>query len=172
MGTCALFQNNSRDDQLSCLSGLVLWGNPNHTCASPGWTAALWSHGPCLQIVDSGRLVVSTKCGHVFCSQCLRDALTTSHTCPTCRKRLTHRQYHPLYVWHRHTGKCGCSSFGFSLFINWLCWMIRVRVECILLIIVIVDYSSYSLFFYFLIIMFSVNKCWLFGIWIGILGVM
>uniref|UniRef100_A0A674P8G2 Ring finger protein 4 n=1 Tax=Takifugu rubripes TaxID=31033 RepID=A0A674P8G2_TAKRU len=50
------------------------------------------------EIVDSGRLVVSTKCGHVFCSQCLRDALTSSHTCPTCRKRLTHRQYHPLYI--------------------------------------------------------------------------
>ncbi|MEQ2292377.1 hypothetical protein AMECASPLE_022549 [Ameca splendens] len=50
------------------------------------------------EIVDSGRLVVSTKCGHVFCSQCLRDALTSSHTCPTCRKRLTPRQYHPLYI--------------------------------------------------------------------------
>ncbi|XP_039975083.1 RING finger protein 4 [Xiphias gladius] len=50
------------------------------------------------EIIDSGRLVVSTKCGHVFCSQCLRDALTSSHTCPTCRKRLTHRQYHPLYI--------------------------------------------------------------------------
>uniref|UniRef100_A0A3Q3VV44 RING-type domain-containing protein n=1 Tax=Mola mola TaxID=94237 RepID=A0A3Q3VV44_MOLML len=50
------------------------------------------------EITESGRLVVSTKCGHVFCSQCLRDALTSSHTCPTCRKRLTHRQYHPLYI--------------------------------------------------------------------------
>lgn len=50
------------------------------------------------EIVESGRLVVSTRCGHVFCSQCLRDALASSHTCPTCRKRLTHRQYHPLYV--------------------------------------------------------------------------
>jgi len=50
------------------------------------------------EIVESGRLVVSTRCGHVFCSQCLRDALTSSHTCPTCRKKLTHRQYHPLYV--------------------------------------------------------------------------
>uniref|UniRef100_A0A1A8NXN4 Ring finger protein 4 n=1 Tax=Nothobranchius pienaari TaxID=704102 RepID=A0A1A8NXN4_9TELE len=50
------------------------------------------------EIVDSGRLVVSTKCGHVFCSQCLRDALRTSHTCPTCRNKLTSRQYHPLYV--------------------------------------------------------------------------
>ncbi|XP_041652920.1 RING finger protein 4 isoform X2 [Cheilinus undulatus] len=50
------------------------------------------------EIVESGRLVVSTKCGHVFCSQCLRDSLTSSHTCPTCRKKLTHRQYHPLYI--------------------------------------------------------------------------
>lgn len=50
------------------------------------------------EIVGSGRLVVSTKCGHVFCSQCLRDALTSSHTCPTCRKKLTSRQYHPLYI--------------------------------------------------------------------------
>ncbi|KAK5896438.1 hypothetical protein CesoFtcFv8_009601 [Champsocephalus esox] len=50
------------------------------------------------EIVDSGRLVVSTKCGHVFCSQCLRDSLKSSHTCPTCRKKLTPRQYHPLYV--------------------------------------------------------------------------
>uniref|UniRef100_A0A668RFV8 RING-type domain-containing protein n=1 Tax=Oreochromis aureus TaxID=47969 RepID=A0A668RFV8_OREAU len=50
------------------------------------------------EIVGSGRLVVSTRCGHVFCSQCLRDSLTSSHTCPTCRKRLTHRQYHPLYI--------------------------------------------------------------------------
>ncbi|XP_057706443.1 RING finger protein 4 [Corythoichthys intestinalis] len=50
------------------------------------------------EMVDSGRLVVSTKCGHVFCSQCLRDALSHSHTCPTCRKRLTPRQYHPLYI--------------------------------------------------------------------------
>ncbi|KPP63803.1 RING finger protein 4-like, partial [Scleropages formosus] len=50
------------------------------------------------EIVDSGRLVVSTKCGHLFCSQCLRDSLSESHTCPTCRKRLTHKQYHPIYI--------------------------------------------------------------------------
>ncbi|XP_061690491.1 RING finger protein 4 [Syngnathoides biaculeatus] len=50
------------------------------------------------EMVDSGRLVVSTKCGHIFCSQCLRDALRRSLTCPTCRKRLTSRQYHPIYI--------------------------------------------------------------------------
>ncbi|XP_013884994.1 E3 ubiquitin-protein ligase RNF4 isoform X2 [Austrofundulus limnaeus] len=50
------------------------------------------------EIIESGRLVVSTKCGHVFCSQCLRDSLTSSQTCPTCRKKLTRSMYHPLYI--------------------------------------------------------------------------
>ncbi|KAM6977856.1 E3 ubiquitin-protein ligase RNF4 [Aplochiton taeniatus] len=50
------------------------------------------------EIIESGRLVVSTKCGHLFCSQCLRDSLTRSHTCPTCRKKLTCKQYHPIYI--------------------------------------------------------------------------
>ncbi|XP_041845537.1 RING finger protein 4 isoform X2 [Melanotaenia boesemani] len=69
---------------------------------TPRSTPGLISCPVCLdlysEIVESGRLVVSTKCGHVFCSQCLRDALTSSHTCPTCRKKLTSRQYHPLYI--------------------------------------------------------------------------
>ncbi|XP_029448060.1 E3 ubiquitin-protein ligase RNF4 isoform X2 [Rhinatrema bivittatum] len=50
------------------------------------------------EIVQSGRLIVSTKCGHVFCSQCLRDALRNVSSCPTCRKKLNHKQYHPIYI--------------------------------------------------------------------------
>ncbi|XP_068005702.1 E3 ubiquitin-protein ligase RNF4 isoform X1 [Melanerpes formicivorus] len=50
------------------------------------------------EIVQSGRLIVSTKCGHVFCSQCLRDSLRNANSCPTCRKKLNHRQYHPIYI--------------------------------------------------------------------------
>ncbi|XP_076025865.1 E3 ubiquitin-protein ligase RNF4 isoform X2 [Genypterus blacodes] len=50
------------------------------------------------EIVDSGRLVVSTKCGHIFCSQCLKDSLNAARSCPTCRSKLTHRQYHPIYI--------------------------------------------------------------------------
>ncbi|XP_041714131.1 RING finger protein 4 [Coregonus clupeaformis] len=50
------------------------------------------------EIIESGRLVVSTKCGHLFCSQCLRDSLLRSHTCPTCRKKLTQKQCHPIYI--------------------------------------------------------------------------
>ncbi|MBN3270840.1 RNF4 ligase, partial [Polyodon spathula] len=50
------------------------------------------------EILQSGRLIVSTKCGHLFCSQCLRNALKHAHSCPTCRKKLTHKQYHPIYI--------------------------------------------------------------------------
>ncbi|OCT99262.1 hypothetical protein XELAEV_18005049mg [Xenopus laevis] len=50
------------------------------------------------EIVQSGRLIVSTKCGHIFCSQCLRDALKNAPSCPTCRKKLNHKQYHPIYI--------------------------------------------------------------------------
>lgn len=51
-----------------------------------------------LEIVQSGRLIVSTKCGHVFCSQCLRDSLKNVNSCPTCRKKLGYKQYHPIYI--------------------------------------------------------------------------
>ncbi|XP_053099376.1 E3 ubiquitin-protein ligase RNF4-like [Hemicordylus capensis] len=50
------------------------------------------------EIVQSGRLIVSTKCGHVFCSQCLCDALRNASSCPTCRKKLGYKQYHPIYI--------------------------------------------------------------------------
>ncbi|XP_073504722.1 E3 ubiquitin-protein ligase RNF4 [Phyllobates terribilis] len=50
------------------------------------------------EIIQSGRLIVSTKCGHIFCSQCLRDALKSVATCPACRQKLTAKQYHPIYI--------------------------------------------------------------------------
>ncbi|KAK3565061.1 hypothetical protein QTP86_032486 [Hemibagrus guttatus] len=50
------------------------------------------------EIIESGRLMVSTKCGHLFCSQCIRDSLARAHNCPTCRKKLTYKQYHPIYI--------------------------------------------------------------------------
>ncbi|XP_077136282.1 E3 ubiquitin-protein ligase RNF4 [Ranitomeya variabilis] len=50
------------------------------------------------EIVQSGRLIVSTKCGHIFCSQCLRDSIKNMAKCPTCRQKLTAKQYHPIYI--------------------------------------------------------------------------
>nr|XP_051713766.1 E3 ubiquitin-protein ligase RNF4-like [Oryctolagus cuniculus] len=50
------------------------------------------------EIVQNGRLIVSTECGHVFCSQCLHDSLKNANTCPTCRKKINHKRYHPIYI--------------------------------------------------------------------------
>ncbi|XP_072251190.1 E3 ubiquitin-protein ligase RNF4 [Leuresthes tenuis] len=96
-GESYVLSSDEDEDAPPVLSAAAL--SAAHTSRS---TPGLISCPVCLdlysEIVESGRLVVSTKCGHVFCSQCLRDALTSSHTCPTCRKRLTSRQYHPLYI--------------------------------------------------------------------------
>uniref|UniRef100_A0A670HML8 RING-type domain-containing protein n=1 Tax=Podarcis muralis TaxID=64176 RepID=A0A670HML8_PODMU len=50
------------------------------------------------EIVQSGRLIVSTKCGHIFCSLCLSNALGHANFCPTCRRELTQKEYHPIYI--------------------------------------------------------------------------
>uniref|UniRef100_A0A8C5UFL4 RING-type domain-containing protein n=1 Tax=Malurus cyaneus samueli TaxID=2593467 RepID=A0A8C5UFL4_9PASS len=49
-------------------------------------------------IVQSGRIILSTLCGHIFCSQCLPVALQTASFCPTCRTELTAEQFHPIYI--------------------------------------------------------------------------
>ncbi|XP_073342382.1 E3 ubiquitin-protein ligase RNF4 [Pagrus major] len=99
-GESYIVSSDEDDDTPPVLNGAIM--SSLHANSSSRSTPGTISCPVCLdsysEIVESGRLVVSTKCGHVFCSQCLRDALTSSHTCPTCRKRLTHRQYHPLYV--------------------------------------------------------------------------
>ncbi|KAM6923505.1 E3 ubiquitin-protein ligase RNF4 [Xenentodon cancila] len=90
--------SSDEDEDTPPIVTAAIMSSPHTSRSTPG----LISCPVCLdlysEIVGSGRVVVSTKCGHVFCSQCLRDALTSSHTCPTCRKKLTRRQYHPLYI--------------------------------------------------------------------------
>ncbi|XP_076316828.1 E3 ubiquitin-protein ligase RNF4-like [Tachypleus tridentatus] len=46
----------------------------------------------------SQRQLVSTVCGHVFCNTCIHNAIQNSHACPNCRKRLTPKQYHPIFI--------------------------------------------------------------------------
>lgn len=60
-----------------------------------------WKNAFCppLQIVQSGRGMVSTLCGHMFCKDCLHEALDRTHACPKCRTKLTRKQYHPIYFW-------------------------------------------------------------------------
>ncbi|XP_042522460.1 E3 ubiquitin-protein ligase RNF4-like [Dipodomys spectabilis] len=53
------------------------------------------SHPICMdgysEIVQNGGLIVSTECGHVFYSQCLRDSLKNANICPTCRIKISHK---------------------------------------------------------------------------------
>ncbi|XP_019864413.1 PREDICTED: E3 ubiquitin-protein ligase RNF4-like isoform X2 [Amphimedon queenslandica] len=50
------------------------------------------------QFESKGRKVSATICGHIFCNYCIRNAIITSHKCPSCRKTLTLKQYHQLYL--------------------------------------------------------------------------
>lgn len=44
------------------------------------------------------RKLMSTTCGHVFCDLCIRSAVQRQNKCPTCRKKLTLRQLHPIFL--------------------------------------------------------------------------
>ena len=51
-----------------------------------------------LQLKKRKRQLMSTICGHVFCDKCIRGAVQRQNKCPTCRKRLSQRQLHPLFI--------------------------------------------------------------------------
>eukprot|EP00092_Neocalanus_flemingeri_P015763 GFUD01017065.1.p1 GENE.GFUD01017065.1~~GFUD01017065.1.p1 ORF type:complete len:292 (-),score=56.74 GFUD01017065.1:114-989(-) len=46
-----------------------------------------------------GSRLVSTTCGHVFCGRCLPACVRTSGQCPTCRRRIGYKDFHPLYLY-------------------------------------------------------------------------
>ncbi|XP_070540046.1 E3 ubiquitin-protein ligase RNF4-like [Ptychodera flava] len=50
------------------------------------------------QIKANKRQLMSTVCGHIFCNKCIRGAVQTQHKCPTCRKKLSMRQFHPIFL--------------------------------------------------------------------------
>uniref|UniRef100_A0A6P4FLR5 E3 ubiquitin-protein ligase RNF4 isoform X1 n=1 Tax=Drosophila rhopaloa TaxID=1041015 RepID=A0A6P4FLR5_DRORH len=41
---------------------------------------------------------VSTKCGHVFCRECIQTAISSTQKCPLCNKKLTTHQYSRIYL--------------------------------------------------------------------------
>ncbi|KAH8382583.1 hypothetical protein KR009_004196 [Drosophila setifemur] len=51
----------------------------------------------CLEEVRR-REPVSTKCGHVFCRECITSAISSTHKCPMCNKKLTIRQFFRIYL--------------------------------------------------------------------------
>ncbi|XP_044973186.1 probable histone acetyltransferase HAC-like 1 [Hordeum vulgare subsp. vulgare] len=40
----------------------------------------------------------STICGHIFCKKCIEASIRFQKKCPTCRRRLTMRNFHRIYL--------------------------------------------------------------------------
>lgn len=52
----------------------------------------------CLEEFGSKPLVV-TKCGHIFCHECIKGALRRRSVCPNCSKKLRGASaYHPVFL--------------------------------------------------------------------------
>ncbi|EQC33658.1 hypothetical protein SDRG_08762 [Saprolegnia diclina VS20] len=53
----------------------------------------------CPVCLDAVCKPVATKCGHVFCDECLMQALQRAkHKCPVCRRRVTRNQLLRLFI--------------------------------------------------------------------------
>lgn len=52
----------------------------------------------CYEIISNSLEPVSTKCGHLFCKECLTKCINIKKKCPVCQKTLNHKSYHRIYV--------------------------------------------------------------------------
>ena len=39
-----------------------------------------------------------TLCGHVYCTECIKAAVSATKQCPICRRKMTAKGFHPLYL--------------------------------------------------------------------------
>ncbi|KAF7032357.1 hypothetical protein CFC21_043536 [Triticum aestivum] len=46
------------------------------------------------ELVDAS----STICGHIFCQKCIEASIQAQKKCPTCRRKLTMRSFHRIYL--------------------------------------------------------------------------
>lgn len=79
------------------------------TCDSPRQPATSFTTLPpaqhvlnallkCNVCLDAVSHPTSTICGHLFCETCIRLAIRQTGACPTCRKKLTVKQVHRVYL--------------------------------------------------------------------------
>ncbi|XP_012525149.1 E3 ubiquitin-protein ligase RNF4 isoform X2 [Monomorium pharaonis] len=51
----------------------------------------------CFESLSSDRKPLTTRCGHVFCTECLQTNFHTSKKCPTCKSTITLKSCTRLY---------------------------------------------------------------------------
>ncbi|XP_024361041.1 uncharacterized protein [Physcomitrium patens] len=52
----------------------------------------------CPICADVMKAETSTICGHIFCQACIQSAIKAQKKCPTCRKKLTLKSIHRIYI--------------------------------------------------------------------------
>jgi len=52
----------------------------------------------CPVCLDKMKQVTATVCGHLFCLKCIRQVIDTNPQCPLCKRKLKHKDIHPIYV--------------------------------------------------------------------------
>lgn len=52
----------------------------------------------CAICLDAMKEEMSTVCGHVFCRECIFGAIRAQKRCPTCRRKLTPKEVHRIYL--------------------------------------------------------------------------
>lgn len=52
----------------------------------------------CFEKLGGEVLPMTTICGHIFCKKCITRAVKTSKRCPTCRKNVTIKKIHAVYL--------------------------------------------------------------------------
>lgn len=66
---------------------------PDRPSSPEGWSCPI-----CLEPKTSVTEIMSTTCGHIFCGTCIRSAVKIHKKCPTCRKKLTAKQFHKIFL--------------------------------------------------------------------------
>jgi hypothetical protein len=52
----------------------------------------------CAICMDTMKQETSTVCGHIFCQACIHSAILAQKKCPTCRKKLSNKDVHRVYI--------------------------------------------------------------------------
>eukprot|EP00243_Klebsormidium_subtile_P011729 TRINITY_DN6779_c0_g2_i3.p1 TRINITY_DN6779_c0_g2~~TRINITY_DN6779_c0_g2_i3.p1 ORF type:complete len:243 (-),score=21.88 TRINITY_DN6779_c0_g2_i3:148-876(-) len=52
----------------------------------------------CSICLENMKEEATTICGHIFCKQCIMDSIKATKKCPTCRKKLSVKDVHRIYL--------------------------------------------------------------------------